>query len=306
MARPAAGRTKYFIAAGAAVALLSASAWLLSGGEEDQEQEAVASPAASSPEAAKAKEPPAPSAPPADAKKDAEPPAPKEPEPEPASTGDKYLQVEESSELPSCEKLLDASKESYAGTANWRSAHNWKLARKSLMVGNQEQAHRYMCEAAFIDQKGPAVAGLAAYYLSRRGLSEAKAWAERGLAANPNSRASRDLLGDTLSQMGKPEEAKEMWLQTLKLTKDDTGRLTRVALTLYKSGRAARKGSDYPLAERLMRRAAAFDPSNALYAAELAGILSHNKQKGLAKLWVERALELDPNSEQARAVADNL
>jgi tetratricopeptide (TPR) repeat protein len=174
-------------------------------------------------------------------------------------------------------------------------------------MGERDTAHQLMCQAAFIDPSGPASVGLAGFYLANRSLKNAEEWALYGLEQRPAfPRKSQELLGDILVQMGKVNEAREIWLKTMNLNKDDHGKLRSVARTLTASAVKARRGGDFPLAERLLRRAVTFDDTNAAAAAGLALALYKNDQPGLAKRWAQRALSLDANSGEGLFVLGEL
>ncbi len=188
-------------------------------------------------------------------------------------------------ELESCEKQLGKSEEDFQSAPKWKSAQAWKLARKSLMSGKQEQAAKQMCESAFIDPRGPAVAGLVNYYLSERALEQAHKWALKGVEVSPESRAAQEALGDVLNQMGRVEEAREIWLKSFGLEEKDDAKLAGVVKNYVRSAVAARRGGAYPLAERLLRRALSFDPENADAVALFITTLRKNGQDQLAEKW---------------------
>jgi Flp pilus assembly protein TadD len=163
-----------------------------------------------------------------------------------------------------------------------------------------------MCESAFIDPGGPASSGLAGLYLSQRALEQAEGWAKKGLEAKPDNRRAKELLGDALNQMGRLDEARAVWLETLKLGEEDEAKLKVVAKTLASSAQTAVKGGDTSLAERLLRRAATFDPENAATAAALAHILLRNEQPGLAERWGNFAQSMNPEEPEALFVLGEL
>jgi tetratricopeptide (TPR) repeat protein len=210
------------------------------------------------------------------------------------------FRVKTAGELESCEVLLTHPLSFYQGKPSWEGQAIWKRARQQLLVGERDAAHQLMCQAAFIDPSGPASVGLAGYYLANRSLKNAEQWALYGIEQRPDfPRKSQELLGDTLSQMGKVDEARDIWLKTMKLDRDDSLKLRAVARTLTSSAQKTRRGGDYPLAERLLRRAVAFDEENPAAAAALAGVLLKNDQPALAKKWAQRALSLNANSGEA-------
>jgi tetratricopeptide (TPR) repeat protein len=212
-------------------------------------------------------------------------------------------------EMESCETATGKSAQDFATTKKWRAIQSWKLSRQRLMAGKEDDALKHMCESAFIDASGPAAAGLVKYYLGKRALAQALAWAERAIEATsggPSKRAAQQALGDVLNQLGKLDEAKKVWLESFNLTADQTDRLEPVCRNFVGAALRSRKGGDPALAEQMLRRAAAFSPDNAATAALLADILLENEQPQLAQRWAKRALEKDAGSEIAQRVLDRL
>lgn len=221
------------------------------------------------------------------------------------ASGDRWT-IPEPVTVQTCEEILDKTPDAFANKPKWQGGTTWKKARTALMAGRQDDAHKAMCESAFIDPGGQASAGLAGLYLSQRALEQAEAWARKALEAKPGNRRAKELLGDALNQMGRLDEAKAVWLETLKLSETDEAKLKVVAKTLASSAQTAIKGGDTPLAERLLRRAATFDPESASTAAALAHVLLRNEQAGLAEKWANFAQSLDPEDPEALFVLGEL
>lgn len=209
--------------------------------------------------------------------------------------------------MDDCDVLLDRPLDYYTSQPEWEGEKIWKRARQQLLVGEYQAANRLMCQAAFIDPDGRASVGLGEFYLAHRSLETAKEWAQYGIEQRPeDARKSRELLGDVLSQMGQAKEAKEQWLQTMKLAPDDLPKLRSLAKTLARLGRTARGGGDSALAERLFRRAAALDEDNVEASGGLASALLKNGEAELALKWARRTLSLDANSGEALLVMGDL
>lgn len=292
-----------FASAAAAIVLLGVGAYVLSGsstegtiaaGESAQMGEArpggkdaAVAPAAPADSVAPAGSVAPPESPaPADSAALADPAAP-HPDAESA-----LFQIASPTKLESCEKLLGKSEEDFKSTAKWRSGQAWTLARKSLMSGKQDQAAKQMCESAFIDPRGPAVAGLVNFYLSERALEQAHKWALKGVEVSPKSRAAKEALGDVLNQMGRVAEARDIWLESFGLEEKDEAKLAGVVKNYVRSAIAARRGGADPLAERLLRRALSFDPENAEAVALFVTTLRKNGEDKLADQWESRASKL--------------
>jgi|GEM_PF-6174276 len=208
---------------------------------------------------------------------------------------DNLWAVQEDTDIKSCEELLTRSRAELQALPSWQGKGLWKRARKELLVGNHENSHQLMCQAAFVDPGGPASVGLARYYLTHRSLENAKYWAAYGIEhRGKRTRSSEELLGDMHNQSGELEKAKAIWLETMRLNPDDQSKLVRVARSLLLSARKSIRGGDPPLAERLLRRAATFDPKNAEIAATLSTVLTKNAQTNLAEQWATHAETLNP------------
>lgn len=239
---------------------------------------------------------------------------PKPPEPAPAisapaldapSPGELY-KIAQVTTIDDCDKVLEKPATYYSKQPKWKAATYWKSARRYLTLGKDELAFSQMCQAVSVDPASQALGGLVNYFLRHRALNQAQAWAERGIAASKNNRTAKDALGDTLSQLGKVDEARALWLETAKLTEDKKTKMQAVARNWLKLAKKSQKGGDSWLAERLLRRAAAFDGENAEVAATLAVTLQKNEQSELAKNWAERAISLDSESKEVKALLAQL
>ena len=241
----------------------------------------------------------------------AEPALPKDPAPAETNAldsgaADELFKVADPTHIDDCDKALKKPEAYYKKQPKWKGAQAWKLARKYLLQGKDALAFEQMCQSVTIDPSGQATGGLVNYFLRQRAVDQALAWAKRGVEASKSNRAAKEAMGDALSQLGQVDEARALWLETAKLKDDQTTRIQAVARNWVKLAKKSRRGGDFALAERLLRRAAAFDPKNAEMAAEFAVTLEKNAQPGLAKNWAKKALELDPSSEAAQGVLSNL
>lgn len=297
---------------GLAVALAGGMTWALLDPSPLSEQAARAAEAEEGAKSAKSAttKPTEKEEPPADAPRPPEEPSEGAQAPTDSAIGDESahrFRIKSISKLDNCEALLEKKPEDFASKPKWHAASAWKQARKNLMAGKQEAANVLMCQAAFIDPSGPATSGLVKFYLTHRALDQAQALSERGIQkGSGDTRELKELLGDVLSQRGDVEGARALWLETMKLSADDTKRLEAVVRTFVKSAAKARRGGDTALAERLLRRAAAFESDNPVVASELAFVLQKNEQQDLAAYWAKHALELDGDSEVAQEVLKSL
>ncbi len=224
-------------------------------------------------------------------------------EEEPKDT-ENIWKVRETNELPSCEKRLGPA--TPKGTDPVRATSYWKNARRSLMVGNTEEAIESMCLAGLLDPAGPASEGLAEYYLGQRSLTQAERWIRESLKADPERRKSQELLSDIENQKGNVDEARMIILKTMRVSADETKKMEITARKLRQDARLARKGGDLPRAERELRRAALLAPKDAEIAAELGDILLRRQAPDGAARWAAHALELDPNYSEAMILSGRI
>lgn len=208
------------------------------------------------------------------------------------------------SQLDSCEVVLGPAVP--RGESPERSLSYWKEARRLLMKGDSREALERMCLAGLFDTKGPAAEGLAEYYLAERSLAEAERWVRLSLDADGERRRSLEILGDIESQKGNPEEARKLWLETMRLTGTETSVLQAISRKLLKDARLAERGGALPRAERALRRAATLDPESAIVAARLAEIFLLRDQLPAATLWAQRAMSLDPNDTGATLLSGRI
>jgi len=296
-------RVKIAAALGFFLVVGAGSAFALGGADDKEVKLAAQTLDASSAESTKPKAEPAPDQKPTEPEKAVEPVEVKEPvDPEVA-----LFKIKAEKSLSSCEEVLGNPRAHYEKMAPWKGASAWKLARRAMMKGDNEEAQKRMCESAFIDSQGAATLGLARYYLSVRALDEAEKWARLGIEVSPKAkRAAKELLGDVLCQRGKMNEAREIWLESFDLTADQKSRLEAVSRRFLSAAAKVRRGGDAALAERHLRRVAAFDLENSDVAADLASILVKTDEPDLARAWADKALALDPSSKVAKGVLSEL
>jgi Flp pilus assembly protein TadD len=195
------------------------------------------------------------------------------------------------SKLSSCEEKL---KDRFPGPPSVeRSANFYRQARSFLMQGEMEEAWEVMCSAGLLHPTGPAADGLAEFYLSRRSLAEAEKWVRSSLSAEKPRRATQELLGDVESQKGNVNEARRVWLETMKLDGDEEKKLKIISRKHIRNAQQAQKGGDLARAEREIRRAVTLQERDPAAATEFAAILSQRGKLEAAEEWAARARELD-------------
>lgn len=183
----------------------------------------------------------------------------------------------------SCDEVLGVAPSAVTGDA---SAY-WKVARQALMQGNVERAHEMMCRAVAREPASPAAEGLAAFYLGKRATGLAERYVQGVLAIDPGRRTALELQSDVKNQQGLVEEAKRILLATLRLEATDDVRLAAVSRKFGAEADLAIKSGDYPLAERLLRRAVVLSPENDQATLRLAEVFLRAGLRDAAKLWAE-------------------
>lgn len=193
--------------------------------------------------------------------------------------------------LPACDDRSLVAGEP-AGAANGYL----QRARQQLVAGSTDDARELMCKAALLDPAGPASEGLAQIYLAGRSLENAHHWAQSSLRYNPDRRTTKELLGDIASQQGEVQEARDIWLETMQLTGDETAKLEAVSRNQVREGNQAIRSRDLPRAERLFRRSITLDPKNAAAAVGLAQVYLEFGEREAATRWARHAERLDVNT----------
>jgi len=224
----------------------------------------------------------APSAP-SDAPPNAEPVEAAEPseEPSPQSADPSSALVENldnpfhipDSKAPTCAAVLGSSKPEAGKDPVHEASLIWAAARKLIVGGKLDEAHRKMCEAVSLNPESAAIEGLAQHYLAKYAPSEALRWIEKADKIRPNQTEMGFMRGDALSLMGQSEKALTVWLETLHIKSDESHRMKASSKDYsVEAGRHLRRG-DLGRAERFFRRAITLDPEN------LGGVI------GLAKVF---------------------
>lgn len=228
----------------------------------------------------------------------APPPAPKPaPPPGPEAKNDDaddlaaLFRVGADAKLPACDDRSLVAGEP-AGAANGYL----QRARQQLVAGSMDTARELMCKAALLDPAGPASEGLAQLYLAGRSLDNAHHWAQVSLRYNPDRRTTKELLGDIASQRGQVKEARDIWLETMQLTGNETAKLEAVSRNQVREGNQAIRSRDLPRAERLFRRSITLDPKNAAAAVGLAQVYLELGEREAATRWARHAVRLDVNA----------
>ncbi len=171
---------------------------------------------------------------------------------------------------------------------------SWTNARKSLVLGNIDDAHRYLCEASLAHPEGLAVEGLVELLLAKHDTEKAEKWMKPALTARPERRKTIELNGDLLSQLGRVEEAKAAWAAGLNVDPGNDRAIANIGLYYENEGETVAKNENWSKAELMYRRAVTLNEKSARAAAGLAqsfmgqGLIEH------ADYWSKQAISLDP------------
>ncbi len=203
------------------------------------------------------------------------------------------LQQETSVATPTCEALAGALTSMTPVEGLAQSASAMKDARRGLVKGDLESAHRSLCRAALLTPDDPVVvATLVRVLLMRRDGARAVEWSRRGLEKAPRDDNLKALLGDAHARQGSADEAKAIWLESGGARADDLQAIQRLSRRHLRTAVEAEERSDYERAERFYRRAVFLDAEYALAVEGLARALSWLKDYEASVRWARRALEL--------------
>jgi tetratricopeptide (TPR) repeat protein len=208
-------------------------------------------------------------------------------------------------EVASCEALvpnIEDLRKLGLGQANIA----WNEARKALVLGNIQDAHRSLCESSLIHAEGLGVEGLVELLLSKHATGQAASWMAIAKKARPDRRKTLDLEGDVLNQQGKIDEARVAWATALSVKADDEKATKNIGDHYETEGDTFLKSENWAKAEIMFRRAAALNPKSAGAAAGLARTLLAQGYAEQAKLWSDTALNLQPDLGLALVVRADL
>lgn len=190
-----------------------------------------------------------------------------------------------------CETIVGSWKKpptAHLGLANM----HFRAAQKLLVEGRSDAAHVELCKSALLNASGPGSELLAQFSLGARSTLQAERWIREVLKAQPESPVARELLGDILHQQGRLDEALVTWLDTLKVAAEDMAKRKAVARVWIGHSRAALAATDYPRAERSLRRALAFDPNSIEAASLMAIVFQRRNNDDRAAAWEAEAARL--------------
>jgi DNA-binding response OmpR family regulator/Tfp pilus assembly protein PilF len=203
------------------------------------------------------------------------------------------------STAPSCEAL--AQHATAPKTKHMTVDQLLRHGHKELVRGDFDAAQYAFCRALATDKENLGIAlTLTQLLLLRRDGAAAAEAARRALEMDPASTRALSLLGDALVRTGDIERAKHTLLRAARLEDDAASAVARMLTQdLHEADQAFRK-NDYARSERFYRRVLAFRPESLTATLGLGSSLLRQADTVPARLWAERAIELDDKSGAAR------
>lgn len=177
----------------------------------------------------------------------------------------------ENPDVPACDRLLGDKEGLRVGDVD-QSALIWKRARGRLVLGDRVGAHTELCRAAYIFPAGLAVEALIEQLLDMDAPRMAEPFMEQAIKARPHRPKTLELQGDLASQLGDQKKARETWILALGVTEATPKVLAQIARQIVGQAETVLSGGQAGLAERLFRRAALIDKTNASALRGLAKI----------------------------------
>jgi tetratricopeptide (TPR) repeat protein len=210
--------------------------------------------------------------------------------------------LEQHTDVPSCpERAVPAGK---AARAKKNAAKDAKEAVRLLKVAraelkrkkaNEEKAHGYLCRATRHDPSNwQAQQALAELSLQLGNPAQALASVEKALAHKPEDATLLGILGDAQALLGDLPGSRGTWLRTLRGQGSEPERTRALAGTYRKLADRVARGSSYPLACALYRRALVLTEGSYGPSIGLAEALRALHQPQAALAWVERAAQAFP------------
>jgi tetratricopeptide (TPR) repeat protein/serine/threonine protein kinase len=210
--------------------------------------------------------------------------------------------LEQREDVPSCpERAAPAGK---AAKAKKTTAKDSKEAARLLKVArtelkrkkaNVEKAHGLLCRATGHDPANwQAQQALAEVSLQLGNAAQAQAAAEKALARKPEDVTLLGLLGDAQALTGDLPGSRQSWLRGARGQGPEPERMRALAGTYRKLADRVARGSSYPLACALYRRALVLTEGSYAPSIGLAEALRALRQPRAALAWAERAAQAFP------------
>ncbi len=200
--------------------------------------------------------------------------------------------VVEDTKKPTCEDLLNGQVPPSGPDIEHDASVIWDKARKLIVRGKIQDAHRRMCEAVAINPSSAAVEGLAGLHRDMFSLDQAEYWAKKAEELRPGQREMALLLGDVYGMRGEVEKAKSTWLEALKLNDDSKSQLRAMSRDYSTAAGKQLVVGDYVKAEIWYRRAAIIDDQNFAALMGLANTFMRTKRPNHALAFAYRVLDM--------------
>ena len=193
---------------------------------------------------------------------------------------------------PSCEVLLGEEVPQGGRDLVHQASLLWGEARKLIVAGKVNEAHKKMCGAVILNPESEAVEGLAQLYLDMFSLEQAEQWANKAEQLRPGQRDIAVLKGDIYGMRGELDKARDMWRAAFKLSENGESQLRAMSRDYgVEAGRRLRSG-DIVKAEIWYRRAAILDPNNLAALMGLANTFMRSDRPSYALAFAQKALAI--------------
>lgn len=193
---------------------------------------------------------------------------------------------------PGCEVLLGEEVPQGGRDLVHQASLLWGEARKLIVAGKVNEAHKKMCGAVILNPESAAVEGLAQLYLDMFSLEQAEQWANKAEQLRPGQRDIAVLKGDIYGMRGELDKARDMWRAAFKLSENGESQLRAMSRDYgVEAGRRLRSG-DIVKAEIWYRRAAILDPNNLAALMGLANTFMRSDRPSYALAFAQKALSI--------------
>lgn len=180
----------------------------------------------------------------------------------PALTAEPEPFVVHDTHRPTCEAIVGADVPRPGRDIVHEASTLWAEARKMIVAGRLDDAHKKMCQAVSVNPESAAVEGLASFYVDQFSLEQAELWIKKAEAIRPGQRETMLLWGDVQSLRGKVAEARVTWLNALKIPESKTGQIRAMSRDYSTSAGRKLVTGDLVKAELWYRRAVVLDEQN--------------------------------------------
>jgi tetratricopeptide (TPR) repeat protein len=159
-------------------------------------------------------------------------------------------------------------------------------AHAELIRGNTKGAHLAFCQAIQLGEpSAKMLMGLARVLLMQSDLAEALTTVERVLEQKPESVQALELKGDILIRSGRVDEARQLWVKAAGGSRASALLVQNLLKANRKGASSAMKAGDLQRAERLLRRAIAFEVQDQETCLKLVSVLEKQGELSAAKRW---------------------